>query len=308
MAAPQLAAALTVSGFLAAPLNDLGRVAEFRQTYRAARRIIGPAVECRRGRRSKRRRAGDSFGAADPRRRGGVTGRGAVGSAMVTAQGLSSSDGTVMSDLSARPGDRVLLDVGNGQQATEMLYQLAGLAVPRTGRVSVGGVDLRSAQHGTLRRLVGYGARGMMLAPTSIRRAVCYRSAGTSAAEADRLLALVGLAERVGGLPRGAGTMLTHGGEPLTIPERARLTLARALFATPALLVFDHLDADLGRDGRATMREVLQDYPGVVVLASDDPWAVVTPTWVWRVPPLPGARGPQAWPPPSWGRSRRPQT
>ena len=47
--------------------------------------------------------------------------------------------------------------------------------------------------------------------------------------------------------------MLAHGGEPLTIPERARLTLARALFATPALLVFDHLDADLGRDGRATI-------------------------------------------------------
>ena len=34
-----------MAGFLAAPLNDLGRVAEFRQTYRAARRIIGPAVE-----------------------------------------------------------------------------------------------------------------------------------------------------------------------------------------------------------------------------------------------------------------------
>ena len=45
LAAAHLAAALTVAGFLAAPLNDLGRVAEFRQTYRAARRIIGPAVE-----------------------------------------------------------------------------------------------------------------------------------------------------------------------------------------------------------------------------------------------------------------------
>jgi ABC-type multidrug transport system fused ATPase/permease subunit len=267
LAAPQLAAALTVAGFLAAPLNDLGRVAEFRQTYRAARRIIGPAVEL-----PARTAAASVAGPATP----------SGGGDMVTAQGLSSSDGTVMSDLSARPGDRVLLDVGNGQQATDLLYQLAGLAVPRTGRVSVSGVDLRSAPHGTLRRLVGYGAQGMMLARTSIGRAVCYRSAGTSAAEADRLLALVGLAERVGRLPRGTGTMLAHGGEPLTIPERARLTLARALFATPALLVFDHLDADLGRDGSATMREIIRDYPGVVVLASDDPWAVVTPTWVWR--------------------------
>src|SRR5262245_27602135 len=41
----QIAAALAVVGFLATPLNDAGRVAEYRQTYRAARRIIGPAIE-----------------------------------------------------------------------------------------------------------------------------------------------------------------------------------------------------------------------------------------------------------------------
>jgi hypothetical protein len=50
----------------------------------------------------------------------------------------------------------------------------------------------------------------------------------------------------------------------------------------PPLLVFDHLDADLGKDGRSTMRRLLADYPGVVILASDDPDQIVTPTHVWR--------------------------
>jgi len=63
-------------------------------------------------------------------------------------------------------------------------------------------------------------------------------------------------------LARGADTILVHGGEPLTIPERARLLLARAILDEPPLLVFDHLDADLGQDGRATMRRLLADYPG----------------------------------------------
>ena len=76
--------------------------------------------------------------------------------------------------------------------------------------------------------------------------------------------------------------MLTGGGEPLAIPERGRLILARALFDSPPLLVFDHLDADLGREGRATMRQLLQDYPGVVVVASDAPGEIITPTRVWR--------------------------
>ena len=38
------------------------------------------------------------------------------------------------------------------------------------------------------------------------------------------------------------------------------------------------LDVDLGKDGRATMRRLLADYPGVVILASDDPDQIVTPT------------------------------
>ena len=123
-------------------------------------------------------------------------------------------------------------------------------------------MDLRSAQHGTLRRLVGYGARGMMLARTSIARAVCYRSAGTSAPRRTGCWRSSASPSAWGGCPVARATLLTHGGEPLTIPERARLTLARALFATPALLVFDHLDADLGRGGRATMRERSATTPG----------------------------------------------
>ena len=96
------------------------------------------------------------------------------------------------------------------------------------------------------------------------------------------MLGEVGLAARVAELPLGANTLLVHGGEPLTISERARLLLARSILDDPPLLVFDHLDADLGRDGRATMHRLLKDYPGVVILASDDPDQIVTPTHIWR--------------------------
>jgi ABC-type multidrug transport system fused ATPase/permease subunit len=271
--AATMAAAVTVAGFLAVPMNDLGRVAEFRQTYRAARRIIGPAVELPAGAGS----AGSRAPAVAPSP-GVCPG---AGEHTLVASGLRSGDGTAMAGLTARPGDRVVLHVDSDQQATALLDQLAGLAAPPSGWVSVAGTDLYSAPRGTLRRLVGYGARGMMLTRTSIERAVCYRSARTSPAESARLLALVGLAERVRQLPRGERTMLTGGGAPLAIPERGRLILARALFDSPPLLVFDHLDADLGREGRATMRQLLLDYPGVVVVASDAPGEIITPTRVW---------------------------
>jgi hypothetical protein len=48
--------------------------------------------------------------------------------------------------------------------------------------------------------------------------------------------------------------------------------------STTPLLVLDHLDDELGENGRTQVRDLLVDYPGIVVLASETPDAVVTPT------------------------------
>jgi ABC-type transport system involved in cytochrome bd biosynthesis fused ATPase/permease subunit len=121
-----------------------------------------------------------------------------------------------------------------------------------------------------------------MLVRGSVSRTVRYRRPETGPEEVDRLLGEVDLTDRIAGLAKGADTRLVHGGEPLTIPERARLLLVRAILDDPPLLVFDHLDADLGKEGRTTMHRLLAHYPGVVILASDCPHQIVTPTLIWR--------------------------
>jgi ABC-type multidrug transport system fused ATPase/permease subunit len=263
-----IAGALTIVGFLAAPINDLGRVVEYRQTYRAARRIIGPAID----------KAGDSTLKR--------TALAAVPSpdvdGVVVAASLDLGDGTTMPDLVAEPGARVVLDAGNERLTSEVLERFVGLREGDGGQIRVGGEDLAVAGPKDLRRVVGYAAQGMMLVRGTVSRTVRYRSPDTGLQEVNRLLGEVGLAERVAELAQGVDTLLVHGGDPLTISERARLLLARAILGDPPLLVFDHLDADLGKEGRITMRRLLAGYPGVVILASDDPDEIVTPTHVWR--------------------------
>ncbi len=46
-------------------------------------------------------------------------------------------------------------------------------------------------------------------------------------------------------------------------------------------VVLDNIDADLGSDVREMLRAVLADYPGVVLLASDEPERVVSQCRVW---------------------------
>lgn len=271
-----IAGALIIMGFMAGPIHDLGRVTEFRQTYRAARRIIGPAIQPA---DDAARPAGDtSVRSTEP----------ALGTPAdsadeaVSAAHLRIADGLRMQELFARPGDRIVVAVGSKRLNSDVLDRFVGLRQPERGEVFVAGRDLSAVGPKDLRRLVGYAAQGMMLVRATIARTVRYRSPATAADEVDRLLAQVGLADCVAQLPQGDNTLLVHGGEPLTIPERARLLLARAILNEPPLLVFDNLDADLGKDGRETMRRLLRDYPGVVLLASDEPDLIVTPTHVWR--------------------------
>gem|GEM_PF-1080969 len=267
-----IAGALTIVAFLATPIHDIGRVVEFRQTYLAARRVIGPAIE----------HASDPVDAG-PQRSAAVPSDGSqeAGWAMVAAH-LEPSGGTTMPALAAWPGERIIVDAGSPSRTSEVLGRFVGLRKASAGEIVVSGADLSVAGPKDLRRLVGYAAHGMMLVRGTVSRTVAYRSPNAGPAEVGRLLTDVGLGDRVAELAQGVDTTLVNGGEPLTIPERARLLLARAMLGDPPLLVFDHLDSDLGRDGRAMMRRLLAGYPGVVILASDDPIQIVTPTHTWR--------------------------
>lgn len=209
-----------------------------------------------------------------------------------------------MPTLAAGPGARIVVDAGSQRLSTELLERFVGLRQGPAGQIVVAGRDLSSVGPRELRRLVGYAAQGMMLVRGTVSRTVAYRCPDTDPEEINRLLEAVGLAGRVSELVRGTETLLVNGGEPLTIPERARLLLARAMLDHPPLLVFDRLDADLGRDGRTTMHRLLADYPGVVMIAADDADEILTPTHVWR----PDDAHPIIAPLPLGRRSQRPSS
>ena len=272
----QIAAALAVVGFLATPLHDTGRIAEYRQTYRAARRVIGPAIEYE----GSERRMPEALAVETQSHQDEVErGEGVVDAAVF--EGIVDRAGRRMPTVSARPSERVLLRTGDASADTSVLDQLAGLEAIEAATLRVGNVDLLTASPGRRRRTVGYAAHGALHPRTSVRRAVGYRSATPPGDEVHDLLEKVGLTDSIRALPDGIETVLVRGGEPLTLPDRARLALARALFNEPPLLVFDHLDRDLGQDGRAVMRALLRDYPGVVVAATDIPDEIMETTLIW---------------------------
>lgn len=267
-----IAGAITIVGILAAPVQDLGRVVEYRQMYRAARRVIEPALS----------------GAALP----SVTGKHRdTDSSMLAAaepsvsglavRGLRLTGDVRVQDLEVDTGARVVVEAQDRHLATEALEVIAGLRPLGEADVRLNGLPLETLDPAARRRLIGFAAQGMRLERGALSRAVRYRVPDTDDSTTEEILRRFGLQSTLRRLPKGARTELRHGGEPLTAPERARVLLARAMLGSPPLLVLDHLDADLGLASREFLGEQLRDYPGVVVLASDEPKEIVDPTHVW---------------------------
>ena len=277
-----LAAGLTVAGILATPVQDLGRVVEYRQAYRAARGMLVPAMAPERTGSSGHHPAAEA-GEETPTK--SSSGAAFFGKAGLLVEGLRLADRpeVELPALYARAGERVVVRAVDRERTTAALHALVGVRRPAAGVVRINGRDVGAVGFRERRRLFGYAAQGMRLERTTIARAVRYREPDAKVPDVGQALTRVGLTEKVATLPRGEHALLRQGGEPLATPDRALLLLARAMYGDPPLLVLDHLDDELGEAGRERLRGLLASYPGIVLLASDIPEVVMAPTRRWVV-------------------------
>ncbi|HEX2248615.1 MAG TPA: ABC transporter transmembrane domain-containing protein [Arthrobacter sp.] len=293
-----VAAALTIVGMIAAPITDMGRAVEYRQNFKAARRILGPALAVSATEGNERRRrvaasaghaaavsanaAGAHEGASNGEALQEVSPDGDDKGSLLVA-GLSECRNCPVPELQAWPGQRIRIRSADPAVETRLLETLIGVCSDPDAFTQVNGMSLLDSSARDRRRLVGYAAAGAYLERGSIARSVRYRRPDLAAAEGSAALDRVGLAGPVARLERGEQTMLKRGGEPLSTSERARLVLARATLGEPPVLVVNRLDSDLDRDGRDMLATVVRDYPGIVLFASDDPDALAVDFTEWSV-------------------------
>ena len=178
--------------------------------------------------------------------------------------------------LSVAPGEMVALYGPSGSGKTTLLLMVATLLAPTSGTVSIAGRDVsslseREASQFRLSQL-GFIRQNFDLLPgvSAIDNAVLKLLKTVRWREAHRqitpLLARLGLGER-----------LQHRAETLSMGERQRVMIARALSTEPSLLLADEptgsLDSQRSREVLALLRELCRERQVAIVLVSHDPLA-----------------------------------
>lgn len=167
---------------------------------------------------------------------------------------VAARDGAAPDRLSAviEPGSVTVLTGANGAGKSTALAAIAGLTTPTSGRVTVAGVDLADLDRPSWWRQLAWLPQRPVLIPGSVAANLTLFG---DLRDADAACAAAGFDDVLAELPDGVHTELGRGGVGLSLGQRQRLGLARALGSAAPVLLLDeptaHLDA-------ATERRVLE--------------------------------------------------
>lgn len=259
-------AAMSVVGLLVPALRDLGRVQEFWQGALVAWEKIDDFLALP----SEMKEI-----ASAPRL---AAGPGRLEFAEVSVAGAIDGFSAV-----AEAGQRIAIVGPNGAGKSTLLALAARLVAPNAGRVLLDGQDIGRLGVDSLRREVGVVSRDLPLLRGTVDRNLRYRWPEAPDEDLARVRALCGIDELLAELPEGGESRVTEDGANLSLGQRQRLALARALLGDPRLLLLDEVDANLDPRAGAVLQRILREYPGTLVMASHRLDWVAMADRVWHV-------------------------
>lgn len=163
------------------------------------------------------------------------------GPASLALHGCFTLSGRVLPEIVIAEGERVALVGPSGSGKTSALRLMAGLELPLKGKIVVAGQPLTANNADAWRARLGWMPQAPHFMTGSLRQNLTLGRRGDLSAALET--AAIGAV--VEAMPRGLATQMGETGGGLSGGEARRVTLARAVFGSPDVLLADEPTADL---------------------------------------------------------------
>ena len=169
----------------------------------------------------------------------------------------------------AEPGSVTAIIGSTGAGKTTLLSLVPRLVDATTGRVLIGGVDVRDLDAELLWSRIGFVPQRPYLFTGTIASNLRYGNPDATPDELWRCLDIAQARDFVERMPEGLDAPMAQGGTNVSGGQRQRLSIARALVRRPEIFLFDDSFSalDVGTDARlrAALRPVTRDAAVIIV-------------------------------------------
>ena len=159
--------------------------------------------------------------------------------------------------LGVEPGQVVSLAGPTGAGKTTVTRLVPRFYDPDSGRVSVGGRDVRTLDLAFLRRQVAMVSQEVFLFHGSVRDNILFGRPDAAEREVRAAVAAANADEFIHGLPDGYDTVVGDRGVLLSGGQRQRLAIARALLKDAPILILDEATSSVDGETEALIQEAM---------------------------------------------------
>jgi len=160
--------------------------------------------------------------------------------------------------LHAKAGQTVAIVGPSGSGKTTLMALLMRFYDPTAGEISLDGNNIRELKQSSIRRQVGVVLQDPLLFNDTIRNNIAYGRPEATNEEVEFAAKAANAHDFIMRLPDKYETMVGERGGRLSVGERQRLTIARALTKNPRIIILDEATSSLDAESEALVQEALE--------------------------------------------------
>jgi ATP-binding cassette subfamily B protein len=159
--------------------------------------------------------------------------------------------------LNVRAGETIALVGPSGAGKTTLISLLQRLYDPERGAILIDGRDIRTFKQRSLRSKIGVVLQEGSLFSDSVRDNIAFGRPDASLAEIERAARAANAHDFITALPQGYDTPVGERGCKLSVGEKQRIAIARAILKDAPILILDEATSALDVDSEAKVQEAL---------------------------------------------------